>query len=88
MPEFPSPWNIVLSTIVFFISAWYFNRLLNDQDIPKGMTRSLLVFVLACMLSWGAGELIDWMQGSQSKADARQDVSKLLKQIGGEQPSE
>lgn len=45
--ELPSIWNIVISTIVFFVAVWYFNRLLNEQGVPKGRTRDLLMFVLA-----------------------------------------
>jgi hypothetical protein len=88
MLELPSLWNIVVSTIVFFIVAWYLNRLLNDQDIPKGMTRSLSVFLLAYMVSWGSGVLVDWMQGAQPKVDSKQDISQLLKQMSSEKPSE
>ncbi|MDH2916545.1 MAG: hypothetical protein PXX77_06660 [Gallionella sp.] len=86
MFELPSMWNIVVSTIVFFIAAWYFNRLLDEQGISKGMTRGLSVFVLAYLVSWGSGEFVDWVQGPQSKAEAVQDISQLLKQVGGAQP--
>jgi hypothetical protein len=82
----PSMWNLVISTIVFFIAAWYFNRYCDKQDIPKGMARSLSVFVLAYLLSWGSGELVDWLQGSQPKSETAQDVSQLLKPLGGAQP--
>lgn len=86
MFELPSMWNIIVSTIVFFIAAWYINRLLDEQGIAKGMVRSLSAFVLACLVSWGSGEAVDWIQGSQPKTAATQDVSQLLKQVGGAQP--
>lgn len=56
----PSMWNLIISTIVFFVAAWYFHRYLEEQGIPKGMTRKILVFSLASLVSWGAGELADW----------------------------
>lgn len=62
MFKLPSMWNIIISTIVFFIAVWYFRRLFEEQGMPKGMMRSLLIFVLAYMVSWGAGEGIDWIQ--------------------------
>lgn len=62
MFEIPSVWNIVVSTVVFFIAVWYFRRFLDEQGIPKGITRSLLIFVLAYMVSWGAGTIVDWIQ--------------------------
>lgn len=86
MFEIPSMWNIVVSTIVFFIAAWYIKRYLDEQGIPKGMTRSLSVFVLAYLVSWGSGELVDWIQGPQAKAETSQDLSAILKQVGGTQP--
>jgi len=55
--------NLIISTIVFFVAAWYFNRYLDQQGIPKGMTRGVLVFTLAALVSWGAGALLDWAQG-------------------------
>ena len=86
MFELPSIWNIVVSTVVFFVAAWYFSRFLKDQGLPGGMTRSVSVFVLAYLVSWGSGEIVDWMQGPQSKTENPQDVSRLLNQLGGTQP--
>ncbi len=78
----PSVWNIVISTIVFFVAVWYFNRWLNEQGIPKGMTRGLAVFVLAYLVAWGSGELVDWVVGPQPQVEVSQDASRLLKQLG------
>lgn len=80
--ELPSMWNIVISTIVFFVAVWYFNRLFNAQAIPKGMTRGLVVFVLAYLVSWGSGEVVDWVAGPQPQVDVSQDPAQLLKQLG------
>lgn len=85
MFELPSMWNIVISTIVFVVAVWYFNRLLDEQGIPKGMTRGLSVFVLAYLVSWGSGELVDWVVGPQPQSAVSQDVSKMLKQVGVDQ---
>ncbi|MBU0689710.1 MAG: hypothetical protein KJ850_00935 [Gammaproteobacteria bacterium] len=78
----PSIWNILISTIVFFMAVWYFNRLLNEQGIRKGMTRGLVVFVLAYLVSWGVGELVDWVAGPQPQVEVSQDAAQLLKQLG------
>lgn len=61
MMELPSLWNMIISTVVFFLAVWYFRRVLNDNDIPKGMTRSLSIFVVAYLVSWGAGKVVDWL---------------------------
>lgn len=79
-------WNLIISTLVFFIAAWYIHRYLQEQGIPKGMTRTMLVFVLASLVSWGAGELADWTQekieGPQPAAQTPEDLLKLLKDAG------
>jgi hypothetical protein len=79
-------WNLIISTIVFFIAAWYAHRYLDEQGIPKGMTRKILVFSIASLVSWGAGEAVDWVQekieGPQAKTQTSGDLSQLLKAVG------
>jgi hypothetical protein len=70
MLTLPSMWNLIISTFVFFISAWYLNRFLDEQGIPKGMTRGILVFVLASLAAWGTGELADWSQATLDERPA------------------
>lgn len=74
----PSTWNIVISTIVFIIAAWYLHRLLDEHGMPKGMTRGLLVFVLAYVISWASGALVDW---SREKIYGPEPVSEAQKQL-------
>jgi predicted PurR-regulated permease PerM len=81
----PSMWNIIISTIVFFIAAWYIRRYLDEQGIPKGMSRSLMVFVVAFAVSWGSGEAVDWLVGTQPAAQPSGDLSQLLKAVGVQQ---
>ena len=79
----PSMWNLIISTIVFFIAAWYINRYLDEQGIHRGLTRGILVLALASSVSWGAGEFVDWTQGPQQAAQTSGDLSQLLKTVGG-----
>ena len=78
--------NIVISTIVFFIAAWYINRQLDEQEITRGMTRGVLVFFLASLVSWGAGEIVDWtevkIEGPQAASTLPTDLSQVLKLVG------
>jgi hypothetical protein len=78
--------NLIISTLVFFVAAWYLNRYLDQQEIAKGMTRGVLVFVLASLVSWGSGEMVDWAQvkidGPQAAAQTPGDLTQLLKAIG------
>ena len=64
----PFLWNLLISTLVFFVAAWYVRRYLDEQGIPAGATRGFLVFTLASVLSWGAGAAVDWLQGAPPPA--------------------
>ena len=39
--------SLLISTIAFFVASHYIKRYLEKMDIPKGMARTLSVFVLA-----------------------------------------
>lgn len=79
----PSMWNLIISTIVFSIAAWYLHRYLDEHGMPKGRTRGMLVFVLASLVSWGAGEAADFahekIDGPQLATQKTGDLSQLLK---------
>lgn len=55
--------SIVVSTIVFFVASFFIKRRFDEMDLPKGMTRSLMVFCLAVALAYGAAAAIDWVAG-------------------------
>jgi hypothetical protein len=35
--------SLTISTIVFFVAAWFLNSYLDAQGIPKGLTRGMMV---------------------------------------------
>jgi hypothetical protein len=51
--------SIVVSTIAFFVASHVLKRYLDGHDIPKGMTRSVLVFTLAVAASYGVALIAD-----------------------------
>lgn len=53
--------SLILSTIAFFIASYYIKRYLDDANIPKGLTRSTLVFSLALAISYGVAVMVDWI---------------------------
>jgi hypothetical protein len=55
--------SIVLSTIVFFVAGFFIKRYLDGMDIPKGMTRSITIFVLALGVAYGVAFLVDKILG-------------------------
>ena len=82
--------SLIISTIVFFIAAWFANRHLDELEITKGMTRGVLVFVLASLVSWGTGEAVDWAQvkieGPQAATQTTGNLTQLLKAVVQPQP--
>jgi hypothetical protein len=55
--------SLVVSTIVYFVAAFLIKQRLVAMDIPKGMTRSLLVFSLALVAAYGAAAALDKVLG-------------------------
>ncbi|MDP2762704.1 MAG: hypothetical protein Q8O64_20275 [Sideroxyarcus sp.] len=90
MLTLPSMWNVLISTIVFFVAVWAIRRYLEEQGIPKGMTRGLLVFVLAYLPAWGVGEIVDWVvekiEGPQATQQRTDEAAELLKALGQTRP--
>ena len=88
----PSLWNIIISTIVFIIAAWWIRLYLDEQGLPKGMTRGLLVFTLAYAVSWASGELVDWahdkIYGVTPPTHVEQDLNQIVKDSGLVLPSQ
>lgn len=58
----PSIWSILLSSIVFFVAAWYVRRLLIEQDIQKGFTLNVVVLTCATIASFGADKITNWIE--------------------------
>jgi hypothetical protein len=50
--------SIVVSTVVYFIAAYFIKRQLVDMGIPKGMTRGSVIFVGAAAIAYGAAYLV------------------------------
>ncbi len=88
----PSSWNLVITTVVFVWTARHIRIFLDNQGLPIGMTRSMLVLTLASLLSWGSGEAVDWteakIQGKpQAISKSPDDISQLLDALNQAQVS-
>ena len=84
--------DFVISSIAFLVAAFFINRALDMQDINKGMTRSVLVFVLASVASYGTLAVADWMTdeldstpktGADVGGKKTDDISQLLRAVQG-----
>jgi VIT1/CCC1 family predicted Fe2+/Mn2+ transporter len=51
--------SLIASTIAFFVASYLIKRWMDENDIPKGMTRNLTVFALAIAVAYGVGWLVD-----------------------------
>ena len=53
--------SIVVSTIAFFVSSYYISRYLDNMGLPKGMTRGVLVFSIALIISYVVALAVDYL---------------------------
>jgi len=53
--------SLVVSTVVYFVAAFFIKRRLEAMDIPRGMTRTLTIFCLALLVAYGAAAALDWI---------------------------
>jgi len=51
--------SLILSTIAFFVATYFIRRYLDGMDIPKTMTRGIVVFVLALAVAYGTAFLVE-----------------------------
>ena len=51
--------SIVVSTVAFFVASYYIKRWADDNDIRKGITRSICIFILAIALAYGVAWAVD-----------------------------
>jgi hypothetical protein len=51
--------SVIASTIAFLVASYFTKRWLDDNDIPKGMTRGALIFAIALVAAYGT----DWLVG-------------------------
>ena len=81
--------DFIFSTIVFFVAAFYLNRYLDEQGMDKGMSRSMLIFLVASIASFTSSAAIRWVSDEISgkkhvaSADPLQDsdAARLLKSL-------
>ena len=51
--------GLVLSTIAYFVASFFIKRHLEEMGIPKGMTRSIVIFVASLAAAYGVAFLVD-----------------------------
>ena len=51
--------SIVVSTVAFFVFGYFIKRWADQNDLPRGMTRNISVFVAALALSYAVAWMVD-----------------------------
>jgi hypothetical protein len=51
--------SIVISTLAFFVASYFLKRWADDNDLPKGMTRNVSIFVMALAIAYAVAWLVD-----------------------------
>lgn len=51
--------SLLVSTFAFFLASYFIRRWADRNDLPKGMTRSTSIFVLAIAFAYGVAWLVD-----------------------------
>ena len=51
--------SLLLSTVAYFVASHFIKRYLDSMDIPKGLTRSMVIFTLALAVAYGVSAIID-----------------------------
>jgi hypothetical protein len=53
--------SLILSTIAFFVASYLIKRYMDAADMPKGITRNVLIFSLALAAAYGVAAMVDWI---------------------------
>jgi hypothetical protein len=51
--------SLIVSTFAFFGLSYYLMRWADDNELPRGMTRSTSILVVAGLLSYGVAWVVD-----------------------------
>ncbi len=52
--------SLALSSMTFFVSSVFIKRYFDDAGVASGMTRGVLVFSIALMVSYGVAAVVDF----------------------------
>jgi hypothetical protein len=52
--------SLLLSIVAFFVANYCLKRYLDDMGVPKGFTRSAVIFCLAILIAYGVAFIVDW----------------------------
>ena len=78
--------DLIVSTIAFFVAVFFLNRYFDEQGMNKGMTRSMLVFLIASVVSICVPMAVDFVSGESGGTKVESsDVAQLVKLLSAAQ---
>ena len=51
--------SLLASTVAFFAATYFIKRWMEENEIPKGVTRAVTILVLATAVACGVGWLVE-----------------------------
>ncbi len=51
--------SLIVSTIAFFVARYFIMHWAEDNEFPRGMTRSVSIFVLALAIAYAVAALVN-----------------------------
>jgi hypothetical protein len=70
--------SFALSTVAFFVAAYFLNRYLDQQGLDHNMSRKILVGVVATLVSIGSGWAIDKLDGDESASNKNVSLTDIM----------
>ena len=70
--------SFVLSTVAFFVAAYFLNRHLDGMGLDHSMSRKILVGTVATIISIGSGWAIDKLDGDEKAASKNVSLTDTL----------
>mgnify|MGYP003704906763 FL=1 len=55
--------GLIVSTIAYFVASFAIRRWLDTMDVPKGLTRSTVIFSGALIAAYGVAAAVDRLAG-------------------------
>ncbi|HTS84760.1 MAG TPA: hypothetical protein VMG61_06615 [Usitatibacter sp.] len=55
--------SFFISSFAFIVVGYLTKRKLEEWDIPGGMTRAMVIFVIASIAAYGVGAVVDLIAG-------------------------
>jgi hypothetical protein len=70
--------NLFLSTLAFFVAAYFLNRYLDDLGLDRNFSRKILVGTVATAISIGAAWIVDKLDGDANSPQKEVSISDVL----------